>query len=1001
MLQRLPFVIAIALTAVLVACGDPPPPRQTATQVPTPQPTSAPTQPPAQPTLAPILTPTPPQASYLVLKIVISDVPSEMPDYDRDDWDHWNDADGDCQDARQEVLIAESSVPVTFTDNSMCKVTSGKWTDPYTGDVVEDPSKLDVDHMVPLANAHDSGGHAWDDDRKAQYANSLGYPGHLIAATASANRSKGRKGPDEWRPPDQAYWCQYAIDWVVIKRDWGLIATEPESAALGVMLDTCERDVLLQSSYTEPDPTPPSTTQPPDATMPAPASATPSPATFTPVPAPTDPPSETPTPSSQPLPLDTKYDPDGPDRNCPDFDTQQEAQAFYEAAGGPDSDPHRLDGNGDGVACESLPGAPDQPQPGARLLPASPESETPALPTPLVITPTPVPKLSLAVTQTPVPPTPTSLPVPPTPTHVPSTSTPTPVLPSPTPVPSTPTPVAATPTSVPPTPTPILPTPTISPEETPTPSPHPTPPELEEPDRNCSDFDTWQDAQAFYKAAGGPDSDPHNLDNNGDGIACESLPGSPIQVPPTLTPIPSPTPPEPREPDRNCSDFDTWQDAQAFYKAAGGPDSDPHNLDSNGDGIACESLPGSPIQAPPTPTPIPSPTPPEPREPDRNCSDFDTWQDAQAFYKAAGGPDSDPHNLDSNGDGIACESLPGSPIQVPPTPTPIPSPTPPELEEPDRNCSDFETWQEAQDFYEAAGGPDSDPHNLDNNGDGIACESLPGSPIQVPPTPTPIPSPTPPEPREPDRNCSDFETWQEAQDFYEAAGGPDSDPHGLDGNNDGIACESLPGSPKRASPTPTRIRPTLTPVPTATATKVPVSTPTSVPTVTATTIPDPTPTIATDEETPTPAPTTTATEIPTPTPTVLATETPTPAPTATKEPDRNCSDFATWREAQDFFLSAGGPESDPHGLDSDGDGIACESLSGAPKPAATATKVPTPTPATTQPEEDDDDDRNCSDFATWREAQDFFLSAGGPESDPHGLDGDGDGIACESLPGAP
>ena len=49
------------------------------------------------------------------------------------------------------------------------------------------------------------------------------------------------------------------------------------------------------------------------------------------------------------------YDPKGPDRDCSDFKTQAEAQAFYEAAGGPDRDPHRLDPDKDGVACESLP----------------------------------------------------------------------------------------------------------------------------------------------------------------------------------------------------------------------------------------------------------------------------------------------------------------------------------------------------------------------------------------------------------------------------------------------------------------------------------------------------------------------------------------------------------------------------------------------------------------------------------------------------------------------
>ena len=49
------------------------------------------------------------------------------------------------------------------------------------------------------------------------------------------------------------------------------------------------------------------------------------------------------------------YDPYGPDRDCGDFSSQAEAQAFFEAAGGPASDPHRLDSDSDGEVCESLP----------------------------------------------------------------------------------------------------------------------------------------------------------------------------------------------------------------------------------------------------------------------------------------------------------------------------------------------------------------------------------------------------------------------------------------------------------------------------------------------------------------------------------------------------------------------------------------------------------------------------------------------------------------------
>ena len=49
-----------------------------------------------------------------------------------------------------------------------------------------------------------------------------------------------------------------------------------------------------------------------------------------------------------------RYDPNGPDRDCPDFDTWEEAQAFFIAAVGPERDPHRLDGDNDGIACEDL-----------------------------------------------------------------------------------------------------------------------------------------------------------------------------------------------------------------------------------------------------------------------------------------------------------------------------------------------------------------------------------------------------------------------------------------------------------------------------------------------------------------------------------------------------------------------------------------------------------------------------------------------------------------------
>ena len=125
-------------------------------------------------------------------------------------------------------------------------MTSGEWLAPYTGTIVTDPGKLDVDHMVPLGNAHLSGAWQWPAGRRERYANHLDDPQHLIAVTASANRSKGARGHEDWKPDDRSYWCQRATDWIIIKDDWELTVNLRELDALSGMLDTCANPPTLQ-----------------------------------------------------------------------------------------------------------------------------------------------------------------------------------------------------------------------------------------------------------------------------------------------------------------------------------------------------------------------------------------------------------------------------------------------------------------------------------------------------------------------------------------------------------------------------------------------------------------------------------------------------------------------------------------------------------------------------------------------------------------------------------
>ena len=175
----------------------------------------------------------------------MAEVSAQLSDYSRDDSRHWTDEDGDCQDTRNEVLLAESLADVAYRSDRRCRVASGQWFAPYSGTVLTVPGDLDVDHMVPLANAHRSGAWQWSPERKRLYANYLDDPNHLIAVTARANRSKGARGPEEWKPPDPSYWCGYSVDWITIKHKWDLTATAAEFAALDEMLNTCDTPHLL------------------------------------------------------------------------------------------------------------------------------------------------------------------------------------------------------------------------------------------------------------------------------------------------------------------------------------------------------------------------------------------------------------------------------------------------------------------------------------------------------------------------------------------------------------------------------------------------------------------------------------------------------------------------------------------------------------------------------------------------------------------------------------
>ncbi|MFC7900240.1 HNH endonuclease family protein [Streptomyces griseoincarnatus] len=157
--------------------------------------------------------------------------------YERTKFRHWVDADRDGCNTRSEVLFEEAVTAPQQGAN--CAVTGGSWYSPYDDTYFTQARALDIDHLVPLAEAWDSGASAWTAAERQAYANDLDDARALIAVSAASNRSKADQDPTTWQPPATGYRCTYATDWVAIKTRWTLAVDPAEQTAISEILDTC------------------------------------------------------------------------------------------------------------------------------------------------------------------------------------------------------------------------------------------------------------------------------------------------------------------------------------------------------------------------------------------------------------------------------------------------------------------------------------------------------------------------------------------------------------------------------------------------------------------------------------------------------------------------------------------------------------------------------------------------------------------------------------------
>jgi hypothetical protein len=145
----------------------------------------------------------------------------------------WIDADNNCRDTRQEVLARESFVPV----GKGCKIFQGKWLSYYDNKTWTKSFEVQIDHLVPLAEAWDSGAYQWDLATRIRYANDLGEQRALVPTTTDLNYAKVADDPQWYVPKVNA--CKCIAAWIAVKGRWNMTVDKREKEAIDKVMNGC------------------------------------------------------------------------------------------------------------------------------------------------------------------------------------------------------------------------------------------------------------------------------------------------------------------------------------------------------------------------------------------------------------------------------------------------------------------------------------------------------------------------------------------------------------------------------------------------------------------------------------------------------------------------------------------------------------------------------------------------------------------------------------------
>ena len=164
--------------------------------------------------------------------------------YARSQFPHWSDPDRNGCDARNDTLKRDLTQIIFKSGTRDCKVLTGQLLDPFSDKIISfssAKSMIDIDHVVALSNAWQTGAAYFDKTKRAAIAND---PLNLIAVDAKLNRQKGDGDAATWLPPLKSYRCDYVARQIAVKAKYGLWVTQPEKVAIIKLLEKCEGQKL-------------------------------------------------------------------------------------------------------------------------------------------------------------------------------------------------------------------------------------------------------------------------------------------------------------------------------------------------------------------------------------------------------------------------------------------------------------------------------------------------------------------------------------------------------------------------------------------------------------------------------------------------------------------------------------------------------------------------------------------------------------------------------------